>query len=278
MSECCSGVLFVGLARRLHTDTKCGCGAKPADFSATQLFFDHVMSCKTGTQGTKLDRHNLLLPILGQFCQKVGYEWDTRPEMLSFPQVIDVLGAPCQPGRLRLDALAHYKPDSRDSFGVDVTVWHSGASTAECEPAATGPNAKVYITNRAEYTKRAKYKPFCDARGIKLLPAAFNTYGGWGTTVLQDLVEPYFNRLRAEEWEATGQEWKALHERELLFQSVSLAIARGNSLILDSLTHDWKNCTADARAAVRGEVDSRWAESVSDAAPVLLRDMLGGMC
>ena len=41
------------------------------------------------------------------------------------------------------------------------------------------------------------------------LPAAFNTYGGWGEEVLDKLAEPFFNRLRAEERAGTGvTEWR----------------------------------------------------------------------
>ena len=44
----------------------------------------------------------------------------------------------------------------------------------------------------------------CTARGIQHLPAAFNAYGGWGEEIPDKLVEPFFNRLRAEERAATG--------------------------------------------------------------------------
>ena len=89
---------------------------------------------------------------------------------------------------------------------------------------------------------RSTYADLCRARGIKFLPAAFNSLGGWGKVVFRDFVEPYFDDLRSAEKAETGLEWNTLHERELLFQAVSVAIAKGNSMILDTLDHDWRGC------------------------------------
>ena len=50
-----------------------------------------------------------------------------------------------------------------------------------------------------------------------------------------------FDAKRAEEKAATGQEWVALGERELLFQHAGVAVARGNSAILDTLRHAWSS-------------------------------------
>ena len=55
------------------------------------------------------------------------------------------------------------------------------------------------------------------------------------------LVEPFFNRLRAEERAATGgTEWSTLAKREFLFQCTSVAIARGNTMILSTLRQSWQ--------------------------------------
>ena len=68
------------------------------------------------------------------------------------------------------------------------------------------------------------------------MPAAFNANGSWGEEILDKLVEPLFNRLRAEERAATGgTEWSTLAKREFLFQCTSVAIARGNTMILNTL-------------------------------------------
>ena len=99
----------------------------------------------------------------------------------------------------------------------------------------------AYVTRLAESAKHAKYGGLCTARGIQHLPAAFNTYGGWGEEILDKLVEPFFNRLRAEERAATGgTEWNTLAKREFLFQCTSVAIARGNTMILNTLRQSWQ--------------------------------------
>ena len=65
-------------------------------------------------------------------------------------------------------------------------------------------------------------------------------------------------------------EWNALGERELLFQRVGVAIAQGNSMILDSMDHDWRGCGTATR---RPRSDVAVQDSPSD----LLVDLLGGM-
>ena len=66
-------------------------------------------------------------------------------------------------------------------------------------------------------------------------------YGGWGEEILDKLVEPFFNRLRAEERAATGgTEWSTLAKREFLFQCTSVAIARGNMVVLSTLRQGWQ--------------------------------------
>ena len=50
------------------------------------------------------------------------------------------------------------------------------------------------------------------------------------------LAEPFFNRLHAEERAATGgTEWITLAKREFLFQCTSVAITRGNTMVLGTL-------------------------------------------
>ena len=133
----------------------------------------------------------------------------------------------------------------------------------------------MYTTDLAEKSKIEKYAQLCDARGIKLLPAAFNAYGGWGTLVLRDLVEPHFDKLRAEEKAETGQEWNTLRERELLFQQVSVAIAQGNSMILDTMDHDWRNCDVAAKCDTRSQPGGFvWS---GDWQSIYVQDVLGGM-
>ena len=46
-----------------------------------------------------------------------------------------------------------------------------------------------------------------------------------------------------------GQEWVALAERELFFQHAGVAVARGNSAILDTLRHTWSKGSTNRRQA-----------------------------
>ena len=75
-----------------------------------------------------------------------------------------------------------------------------------------------------------------------------NTYGGFGDEIMK-IVNKYFDAKRAEEKATTGQEWVALAERELLFQHAGVAVARGNSAILDTLRHTWSSGGTKRRQA-----------------------------
>ena len=75
-----------------------------------------------------------------------------------------------------------------------------------------------------------------------------NTYGGFGDEIMK-IVNKYFDAKRAEEKATTGQEWVALAERELLFQHAGVAVARGNSAILDTLRHTWSSGGTKRREA-----------------------------
>ena len=237
----------LGLSRRLHDEhTACGCGVRPSHFSCVQEFFDHVLGCKKGAKGTITQRHDLILPILGALVKEIGFEWDTSSQGCGFPSIV-IPAVPNQgQGRLqgdkKLDGIAHWLADKAKTWGIDITVWHACAdSHRQSEMAAMGPNAPAYVTRLAESAKHAKYGGLCTARGIQHLPAAFNTYGGWGEEILDKLVEPFFNRLRAEERAATGgTEWNTLAKREFLFQCTSVAIARGNTMILNTLRQSWQ--------------------------------------
>ena len=58
--------------------------------------------------------------------------------------------------------------------------------------------------------------------------------------ILKEVVHPHFNKLRDEEFEKCGHEWAALQKREFLFQAVSVAIAKGNSIILNTMDQEWR--------------------------------------
>ena len=58
---------------------------------------------------------------------------------------------------------------------------------------------------------------------------------------MKEVVDPYYTKLRDAEREATGQEWMSLLRREFLFQRVSVAIARGNTMILNTMKQGWRS-------------------------------------
>ena len=63
------------------------------------------------------------------------------------------------------------------------------------------------------------------------------------------IVNKHFDAKRAEDKAATGQGWVALAEQELLFQHAGVAVARGNSAILDTLRHAWSSGGTKRRQA-----------------------------
>ena len=89
---------------------------------------------------------------------------------------------------------------------------------------------------------------FAQFVGTFLLPIVLNTYGGFGDEIMK-IVDKHFDAKRVEEKAATGQEWVTLAERELLFQRAGVAVARGNSAILDTLRHTWSKGGTKRRQA-----------------------------
>ena len=115
----------------------------------------------------------------------------------------------------KLDGIAYWLADKAESWGIDIAALHACAhSHRKSEMVTMGPNAPAHVTRLAESTKHAKYGDLCTARGIQHLPAAFHAYGGWGEEIFGKLVEPFFNRLRAEERAATGGTEGTLAKRE----------------------------------------------------------------
>ena len=110
------------------------------------------------------------------------------------------------------------------------------------------PKKNSIATRQAEEGKLKKYGHLCAIRGHILLPIVLNTYGGFGDEIVR-IVNKYFDAKRAEEKATTCQEWVALAERELLFQHAGVAVARGNSAILDTLKHTWSKGGTKRREA-----------------------------
>ena len=115
-----------------------------------------------------------------------------------------------------------------------------------------------------------KYADLCTVRGHMLLPIVLNTFGGFGEKIME-VVDEYFNAKRAEEREATGQEWNALGERELLFQRAGVAVARGNSIVLNSLDHSW--CVSDSKRKKAHSISASESHKNTLAAAKFLADL-----
>jgi hypothetical protein len=234
--------LGCGLSRRIHEGTVCGCGVTPARFHSHQQFFDHVLGCAKGTHGTLLDAHELLDPVFRPFFEELGYKWDVSAPSLLFSEALHAVALEQEaPGKKKLDAVAHCLHDSRKTLDIDFSRVHA-ASESYCvsEMAAVVADSPTFATSIGEDKKAQKYDQLSTSRGHILLPIVLNTYGGFGQKIMQ-VVDSHFEAKRAEELEKTGQAWTTLGERDLLFQRAGVAVARGNSLVLDSLSHAWSS-------------------------------------
>ena len=264
--------LGCSLACRLHEGTTCGCKKTPADFSSSSRFFDHVLGCAQGTHGAVYDRHELLAPVFQPFFEKLGYKWDVRDSSLQFSQALHSAAQPGQhTGKKKLDAVAHYRQDSRLTRDIDFSCVHAtSASYCESEQACSVADSATFATRISEGKKAEKYADLCTVRGHMLLPIVLNTFGGFGEKIME-FVDEYFNAKRAEEREATGQEWNALGERELLFQRAGVAVARGNSIVLNSLDHSW--CVSDSKRKKASSISASESHKNTLAAAKFLADL-----
>ena len=65
-----------------------------------------------------------------------------------------------------------------------------------------------------------------------------------------------------------------MQEQEVLYQRFSVAIAQGNTMVLDSLTQGWERSRVPAAVDVGRDEDT---DTAWDGDPAMLRDFLGGM-
>ena len=228
----------------------------PDQCGNSQQFFDHVLGCASGTNGAVYDRHQLLHPVFKPFFEKLGYKWDVADSSLQFSVALHSVamahvegGEPQDPGKKKLDAVAHCREDSRKTLDIDFSCVHA-ASKSYCvtEKACSVADSPTFATRQAEGGKLKKYGHLCAVRRHTLLPIVLNTYGGFGDEIMK-IINKHFDAKRAEEKAATGQEWVTLAERELLFQRAGVAVARGNSAILDTLRHTWSKGGTKRRQA-----------------------------
>ena len=127
-------------------------------------------------------------------------------------------------------------------------VYAATKSYCMTEKACSVADSPTFATRQAEGGKLRKYGHLCAVRGHTLLPIVLNTYGGFGDEIMK-IINKHFDAKRAEEKATTGQEWVTLAERELLFQRAGVAVARGNSAILDTLRHTWSKGGTKRRQA-----------------------------
>jgi hypothetical protein len=233
-------------------------------FHSHQQFFDHVLGCARGTHGSLLDAHELLDPVFRPFFEELGYKWDVSAPSLLFSEALHNVALDQTPGKKKLDAVAHCLHDSRKTLDIDFARVHA-ASESYCtsEKAASVSDSPTFATRVGEDRKAQKYAQLCASRGHILLPVVLNTYGGFGEKIMQ-VVDKHFDAKRAEEFEKTGQEWISLGERDLLFQRAGVAVARGNSLVLDSLSHAWSSARSKQHQSLENSKVQKFDTDASD--------------
>ena len=106
-------------------------------------------------KGTITQRHDFVLPILGDLVKEIGFEWGTSSQGCGFPSTV----APAVPnqGQCRLQGdkkTQRYCPLTRRQgqfLGINITIWNACAdSHRQSEMAAMAPNAPAYVTQPAE--------------------------------------------------------------------------------------------------------------------------------
>ena len=76
----------------------------------------------------------------------------------------------------------------------------------------------------------------CSCAGLKLLPAAFTTYGGWGNAILDGHLEPAYQARLKKEKDEGGLGWKAHQWKVDMLEKMSIRIARSNYQLLAAYT------------------------------------------
>ena len=91
-------------------------------------------------------------------------------------------------------------------------------------------------TDKLEKAKIAKHGAATTAAGLKLLPAAFTTYGGWGNAILDGHLEPAYQARLKKEKDEGGLGWKAHQWKVDMLEKMSIRIARSNYQLLAAYT------------------------------------------
>ena len=92
-------------------------------------------------------------------------------------------------------------------------------------------------------------------------------------TYLPSLTTPRtFYRRRRPSHATTVESRNALGERELLFQRAGVAVARGNSIVLNSLDHSW--CVSDSKRKKASSISASESHKNTLAAAKFLADLM----
>ena len=138
------------------------------------------------------DRHQLLGPVFKPFFEKLGYKWDVSDLSLQFSVALHSVamaevegGVPQDPGKKKLDAVAHCREDSRKTLNIDFSCVHA-ASKSYCmtEKACSVADSPTFATQQAEGRKLQKYGHPCAVWGHTLLLIVLNTYRGFGDEII----------------------------------------------------------------------------------------------
>jgi hypothetical protein len=179
----------------------------------------HLLSC--GCSPWRLKRHNALGDdVLKLLFKELGYTWDPKDVHVHLDN-----------GK-RLDARCSNTAEDPVDAGIDITV---GCPACETHVCAAACRSASYTTDKLARAKIAKHGAATAVAGLKLLPAAFTTYGGWGDEILKYLEKAYQARLKQEKEEG-GLGWKAHQWKVDMLEKMSIRIARSNYQLLSAFT------------------------------------------
>ena len=117
-----------------------------------------------------------------------------------------------------------------------LTLSPRGSPTAlawyVCDAAVTNAD---YVTDRLEHGKNSKHAAACDAVGLRFVPAAFTTLGGWGKAARKMLHTLCAKKKKAEK-QAGGNGWDTIRWKQDLLERTCITMAVANFRLLDAHT------------------------------------------
>jgi hypothetical protein len=170
-------------------------------------YSDHALVCP-GSQDLS-GRHNELCNVVRRHLAMAGCSPRSEPLYL-------LPGTSRRPGDVFLDSDEDGQP-----LALDVTVTSPLAATTLQHAAITAGSAAA----AAERRKRAQNTADCQAVGIRFLPLAVETFGGWGADALR-----FFQTVAGRVADRTGQPRNSCFAS--LFQELAVRLQRGNAHML----------------------------------------------